>query len=33
MAGSRVRQTAQATTDGGATWRTLFDGIYEHAAP
>ena len=31
MAGSRVRQTAQATTDGGTTWRTLFDGIYERA--
>jgi signal transduction histidine kinase len=31
MAGSRVRQTAQATTDGGVTWRTIFDGIYERA--
>jgi len=33
MPGSRVRQTAQATTDGGTTWRTLFDGIYERATP
>jgi hypothetical protein len=31
MAGSRVRQTAQVTTDGGTTWRTIFDGIYERA--
>ena len=31
LAGSRVRQTAQVTTDGGSTWRTIFDGIYERA--
>ncbi len=28
---AHVRQTARATTDGGVTWRTLFDGIYERA--
>ena len=29
LPGSRVRQTAQATIDGGTTWRTIFDGMYE----
>ena len=29
---AHVRQTARATSDGGATWRTFFDGIYERAA-
>ena len=31
MSDSRVRQTAQVTTDSGTTWRTIFDGIYERA--
>lgn len=26
---SRVRQTAAVSTDGGATWKTIFDGVYE----
>ena len=28
---SHVRQTAAISTDGGTTWKTQFDGVYERA--
>jgi signal transduction histidine kinase len=30
---SHVRQVAEVTTDGGSTWKTMFNGLYERAAP
>ena len=29
---SRVRQTSAVSTDGGKTWKTQFDGVYERTA-
>jgi len=30
--GSRVRQTSAVSSDGGKTWKTEFDGIYERVS-
>lgn len=32
MDATHVRQTAAVSSDGGTTWKTIFDGIYERAA-
>lgn len=32
MDSSHVRQLAEVTTDGGATWKTQFNGLYEQTS-
>ena len=29
----KVRQHAEQSDDGGATWRTVFDGLYTKVSP